>query len=151
MCYQYIGCIGGHVTLSLRHWELTSLLRHIRCELLIKRMSTYGNVTREKRGTLKSNAGDQKVCKKKNLSWLFAADRKIRLSKSLFGITRHRHVSNESETFLRPFDDKSKIRRKETSFSCNFLRDSNNLKLQKVCIKAFWKTFGYVAAITSVL
>ena len=28
--------------------------------------------------TLKSNAGDRKVCKKKNLSWLFGADRKIR-------------------------------------------------------------------------
>ena len=27
--------------------------------------------------TLKSNAGDQKVCKKKNLSWLFGVDRKI--------------------------------------------------------------------------
>ena len=27
--------------------------------------------------TLKSNAGDRKVCKKKNLSWLFGADRKI--------------------------------------------------------------------------
>ena len=27
--------------------------------------------------TLKSNAGDQKVCKKKNPSWLFDADRKI--------------------------------------------------------------------------
>ena len=26
--------------------------------------------------TLKSNAGDQKVCKKKNLSWLFGADKK---------------------------------------------------------------------------
>ena len=29
-CCQYIGCIGGHVTLSLRRWELTSLRRHIR-------------------------------------------------------------------------------------------------------------------------
>ena len=38
--------------------------------------------------TLKSNAGDQKVCKKKNLSWLFGADRNIRPSGSLFGITR---------------------------------------------------------------
>ena len=27
--------------------------------------------------TLKSNAADQKVCKKKNLSWLFDVDRKI--------------------------------------------------------------------------
>ena len=26
---------------------------------------------------LNSNAGDQKVCKKKNLSWLFGVDRKI--------------------------------------------------------------------------
>ena len=37
--------------------------------------------------TLKSNAGDRKVCKKKNLSWLSGADRKIRPSGSLFGIT----------------------------------------------------------------
>ena len=37
---------------------------------------------------LKSNTGDQKVCKKKNLSWLFGTDRKIRPSGSLFGITR---------------------------------------------------------------
>ena len=27
--------------------------------------------------TFKSNAGDQNVCKKKNLSWLFGADRKV--------------------------------------------------------------------------
>ena len=38
--------------------------------------------------TLKSDAGYQKVCKRKNLSWLFGADIKIRLSGSLFGITR---------------------------------------------------------------
>ena len=38
--------------------------------------------------TLKSNAGDQKVCKKKNLSCFFGADRKIRPSRSLFGITQ---------------------------------------------------------------
>ena len=28
-CCQYIGCIEGHVTLSLRRWKLTSLRRHI--------------------------------------------------------------------------------------------------------------------------
>ena len=38
--------------------------------------------------TLKSNAGDQKVCKKKNLSGLFDADRNIRSSGSLFEIPR---------------------------------------------------------------
>ena len=38
--------------------------------------------------TLKSNAGDQKVCKKKNLSWLFGADRNICPSVSVFVITR---------------------------------------------------------------
>ena len=32
---------------------------------------------------LKSNAGEQKVCKEKNFSWLFGADRKIRPSGSL--------------------------------------------------------------------
>ena len=35
--------------------------------------------------TLKSNAGDRKVCKKKNLSRLVDAFRKIRPSGSLFG------------------------------------------------------------------
>ena len=39
--------------------------------------------------TLKSNAGDQRVCKKKNLSWFFGVDKKIRPSGSLFGITPH--------------------------------------------------------------
>ena len=39
--------------------------------------------------TLKSNAGDRKVCKKRNLLWLFYADRKNPSSRSLFGITRH--------------------------------------------------------------
>ena len=38
--------------------------------------------------TLRSNVGDQKVCKKKNLSWLFGTDRKICPSGSLFGINR---------------------------------------------------------------
>ena len=38
--------------------------------------------------TLKSKAGDQMVCKKLNISWLFGADRKICPSGSLFGITR---------------------------------------------------------------
>ena len=47
--------------------------------------------------TLKSNAGDQKVCKKKNLSWLFGADRKIRPSGSLFGITRQSLVMPNSD------------------------------------------------------
>ena len=45
---------------------------------------------------LKPNAGDQKICKKKNLSWLFDVDRKIQPSGSLFGITRHslKHIQN---------------------------------------------------------
>ena len=38
--------------------------------------------------TLIPNAGDQKVCKKKNLSLVFGADRKIRSSGSLLGILR---------------------------------------------------------------
>ena len=37
-------------------------------------------------------AGDQKVCKKKNLSRLFGADRKIRPSGSQFGNTWHSFV-----------------------------------------------------------
>ena len=27
---QYNGCIGGHITVVKRRWELTSFLRHIR-------------------------------------------------------------------------------------------------------------------------
>ena len=38
--------------------------------------------------TLKSNTGDQTVCKEKNLSWLFGADRKVRPSGSLFRMTQ---------------------------------------------------------------
>ena len=47
--------------------------------------------------TLKSNDGDQKVCEKKNLSWLFGADRKIRPLRSLFGITRQSLVIPDSD------------------------------------------------------
>ena len=47
--------------------------------------------------TLKSNAEYQKVCKKNNLSWLFDADRKIRPSRSLFGITRWSLVKANSD------------------------------------------------------
>ena len=36
----------------------------------------------------KSNLVSQKVCKKKYLSWVYGVDRKIRHSRSLFGITR---------------------------------------------------------------
>ena len=46
---------------------------------------------------LKSNAGDQKECKKKNLSWFFGADRKIRPSGSLFGITPQSLVMPNSD------------------------------------------------------
>ena len=42
--------------------------------------------------TLKSNAGDRKMCKKKNLLWLFGAYAKVRPSGSLFGITRLRSL-----------------------------------------------------------
>ena len=37
---------------------------------------------------VKSNVGDQKVCKRKYLSWVYGMDRKICHSESLFGITR---------------------------------------------------------------
>ena len=79
--------------MSLRHWELTSLGPHIRRQLSIWRKSTYKKVT----PTLKSNAGDQMVCKKKNLSWLFGVDRKIRPSGSLFSITRKSLVMQNSD------------------------------------------------------
>ena len=38
---QYIGCIGGQVTLSLRNWELTSSQCHIRHQLSIWQTSTW--------------------------------------------------------------------------------------------------------------
>ena len=47
--------------------------------------------------TLKANAGGQKVCKKKNLSCLFGAERKIRPSGSPFGITRQSLVMPNSD------------------------------------------------------
>ena len=47
--------------------------------------------------TLKSNDWVQKICKKKNLSWLFGEDRKIRPSGSLFGITRQSLVMPNSD------------------------------------------------------
>ena len=49
---------------------------------------------------VKSNADDQKADQlvlKKNLSWLFGADRKIRPSGSLFGITRQILVMPNSD------------------------------------------------------
>ena len=54
--------------------------------------------------TLKSNAGGQKVCKKKNLSWLFGADRKICPSGSLFGLTRQSRDAKQwpSDGFFYP-------------------------------------------------
>ena len=45
--------------------------------------------------TLKSNTEDQNVCKKKNLSWFFGADRKVRP----IGVTV-KHLS------LKPWDAK---------------------------------------------
>ena len=47
--------------------------------------------------TFKSNDGDHKVCKKKNPSWFFGADRKIRPSGSLLGITRQSLVMTNSD------------------------------------------------------
>ena len=47
--------------------------------------------------TLKLNTRDQKVCKKKNLSWLFGVDRKIHPSGSQFSITRHSLVMPNSD------------------------------------------------------
>ena len=46
---------------------------------------------------LKINDGDQKVCKKKNISWLFGVDRKIRPSGSLSGITQQSLVMPNSD------------------------------------------------------
>ena len=52
--------------------------------------------------TLKSNARDQKLCKEKNLSWLFGADRKICPSGSLFGITWQSLVIPNSDPLSAP-------------------------------------------------
>ena len=72
-----------HLNVSWHHYDVTYDVnfqygghQHIRT-LLVNGTST-----------LKSNFGDQKACKKKNLSWLFGVDRKIRPLGSLFGITR---------------------------------------------------------------
>ena len=93
---QYIGCLGGHITLSLdfgswRHCNVTYDInfQYSGCQ----RTGTwliYGD-------SLQLNAGDQKVCKKKNLSWSFGADRKFHPSGSLFGITRHSLVMPNSD------------------------------------------------------
>ena len=89
-----IGCIEGHVILLLRRWELMSLWRHIQRHFSKWRTSTYRNITHP---MLKSNAGDQRVCKKKNPSWLFGADRKIYPSVSLFGFTLRSLVMPNSD------------------------------------------------------
>ena len=46
---------------------------------------------------LKSNAGDQKVCKKKNLSWLFGVNTKLCPFESLFGNSWQSRVIPNSE------------------------------------------------------
>ena len=68
-----IGCIGHHITLSS-----TSL-----CTIM--------------KGTFKKNFGNWKVCKKKNQTWVFGADRKFHPSGSLFGITQQSLVMPNSD------------------------------------------------------
>ena len=84
-CCQYTGCIGGHITQLLRRWELISFMRrHKGYQLSI--CPNIPDVKVEELDLLMvtpklhSSAGDQKLCKKKNLSWLFGT------SGSLFGI-----------------------------------------------------------------
>ena len=48
---------------------------------------------------LELNSRDQKVSKKKNLSWLYSADRKIHSSGSLFGITQQNPVMPNSDSW----------------------------------------------------
>ena len=48
--------------------------------------------------TLKPNAGDQKGYKKKNISWLFGADRKILPLGSMFGNIWQSLVMPDSDT-----------------------------------------------------
>ena len=87
-CCQYICCIGGHVKLT-SHTTSTFNMADVNVKQHDSFMATL---------TLKSNAGDRKVCKKKNLkSWLFGADRKNRPSGSLFGITLQSLVMPNSD------------------------------------------------------
>ena len=76
MCCQYIGCIDDHVTLSLdvRSWRHCNVTYDVNFQFgrgqRIRTWLVNGD------SFVESNAGDQKVCKKKNLSWLFGVDRK---------------------------------------------------------------------------
>ena len=70
--------------------------------------------------TLKSNAGDQNVYKKKNLSWLFGADRKICPSGSLSGITPHSLVMPNSDP------------RTDFSIRTSLVKDSYNLYRRQI-------------------
>ena len=79
-CCQYIGYIGGHVTLSLRRWEVTSVRRHIRHQLSILRTSRLVNdasYVKIKRWRSKGMQEQESIM----------AVGKIRPSGSLFGIT----------------------------------------------------------------
>ena len=73
-CCRCTGCVGGRVALSLKHWELTS---HTTSNFNVADVSVYGWDSLVGTPTWKSNAPDQKICKKKNLSWLFGADIEI--------------------------------------------------------------------------
>ena len=75
-CWHYIGCIGGHVTLSLP-FNMADINVN-KCDLF---MATP---------TIKSNAGDQEICKKKN-PVVWCVQKNLPLG-SLFGITRQSHV-----------------------------------------------------------
>ena len=86
-CCQYIGCIGGRVTLLLRCCSWCIVMSHMTSTFNMVDVNIKQHDSFMATPTLKSKAGDRKLCKKKNRSWLFGADRKIHLSRSLFGIT----------------------------------------------------------------
>ena len=66
-------------------------VRHVLSNIRLNHARTYikmivGLALSPAPATLSPNAGNQMICKKKNLSWLFGADRKIRPSGTLFGL-----------------------------------------------------------------
>ena len=96
-CCQCIGCIGGHVTLSLRRWELTSLRITYDVSFQYGRRQHVGMRLVNGDSFVKFKRWRSKGMQEKELSWLFGADRKICPSGSLCGITRQSLVMSNSD------------------------------------------------------
>ena len=93
-CRQYIGFYS---------WSPNSVVKTlwIDCITTSHMTPTVNICGRQHTGTcasyVKIKRWRSKICKKKNLSWLFCADRKIGPSGSLFGITRQSLVMPNSD------------------------------------------------------